>query len=135
MVNDKERNFDLDLEGEVSKERRLGKFRAKTRLTMRDYVTRDRLRRDLLGSAGGQSNEDALAVAYMVSELQVRLVESPKWWQDSDNGLDLEDFNVLKKVYEQARAIEKQAKEEESQAASEAKKELRTVAEKELSDK
>lgn len=49
---------------------------------------RDKIRRELLGNFGIDSSPRAAELAITLSELSVRLVDAPKWWKDSQSGLE-----------------------------------------------
>lgn len=83
-----------------------GDFRAKTILSFRDKLAADAGRRELLGGAAGNIDPEAAAAALVISQLSVRLTETPDWWKESKGGLDLEDANVLEAVYKEALKVE-----------------------------
>jgi hypothetical protein len=119
--------FTLQLDGETTGTPWFGKFKAKIRLSLRDQLNRDKIRRELLGSMGGTPDDRALSIAIIISELTVRLVEAPPWWREQANGLDLEDGNVVSKVYDEAMKVEADALDNRKKKADEAKGELKQV--------
>lgn len=120
--------FDIDVVGEGSGTTFLGKFRVKTRLSFREQLRIDQIRRELIGpDPAGNVGDDAAAYAVALSELAVRLVEVPGWWKESKNGLDLEDENVLFDVWKKVREIVKEEAAKRSGAAKSAEDELREV--------
>lgn len=125
MANANESVFNISIVGETTKEKWLGKFRAKTVLSHRDYIKKDQERRRLLGSMGGEPDDRCRNISLIVSELSVRLVEVPKWWVETDGGLDLLDDNVLANVFNEAMRVEKEAYEEKQKQAEAAKEELK----------
>lgn len=101
--------FSLHVVGETTDETWKGEFRAKKRLSHRDQLTKDQVRRELLGGQPGQPTERALSTSMILSELRVRLTKFPPWWQDTNFGLDLDDDNVIGEMYDKAIAIEQEA--------------------------
>lgn len=95
--------FKIHVVGTVTGKTWSDTFRAKQTLTFRDKLAADRLRRELLGDGGGADTE-AAAAALIVSQLSVRLTEAPEWWKNS--GLDMEDPNLLRAVYDAAMKVE-----------------------------
>lgn len=100
------KEINIDLLGAETGQRRNGKFKVKTLLSRRDRFLADEARRRILGF-----NPDAALLtlqeeAYVLGQLKVRVIEGPKWWNDSSGGEDLEDGNVIAKVYEEALAAE-----------------------------
>jgi hypothetical protein len=104
--------FTVDVKGESSGKQFKGVFQAKERLTMRDRLDRDILRRNLLNNAPDEAvGPAAKSVALVLSEINIRLTKFPDWWTTSDNGLELEDENVVMEVYTACKKIEDDAKE------------------------
>jgi len=98
-----EAEFTIDnLKGETTGTVFIGKFKVRTRLSFRDQLRRDEIRRTLLGPASGPISDGASFVAIMVSEMSVRVIEAPSWWKGSDNGMEMADLNVLSEVFSQA---------------------------------
>lgn len=116
--------FSISLIGDETAERWVGDFRAKERLSHRDAVIKDQRRREILGGMGGVPDERALSIAVIVSELSVRLTKTPKWWEESQNGLDLYDENVLADVYQKALKVQSEARKLREKKDDEDKKEL-----------
>lgn len=118
-------SFSLNLEGETTGTQWFGQFKAKKKLSLRDQLNRDKIRRELLGTIGGESDPRALSIAYVLSELGVRITEAPPWWKEQANGLDMEDGNVVTKIYETALDIETNALAERKAKADAAKVDLK----------
>jgi hypothetical protein len=101
--------FSVDVVGEVTGETFKGVFKAVPRLSHRDNLRRDQLRRDLLGSKPEDASVDATNVSAVFSKLWVHLVEFPSWWKDSKNGLELLDETPVAAVYDNVARIEREA--------------------------
>lgn len=118
--------FDLDVVGESTESTFKGAFRAKVRLSFREQLRMDQIRRELLGpDPAGNASPDAAAFAIALAELSVRIVEAPEWWKEAKGGLDLEDENVLLEVWEKVKAILKEEADKKAEAAKAAEEELR----------
>lgn len=104
-----ELTFTIDTKGELTDRQYTGVFTIKSRLTQRDFLLQDQFRRDNLGTNTQDASPGAIGIATAVSHLRVRILKAPKWWTDSDGGLDLEDGNILAEVY--YKAVETEAKE------------------------
>jgi hypothetical protein len=85
-----------------------GKFKVRTRLSFRDQLRRDEIRRTLLGTLGGEASQGASFVASLVSEMSVRTITAPNWWTGSDGGLEMADLNVLSEVFALAAKAEQE---------------------------
>jgi hypothetical protein len=120
-----EASFSITLTGETTGEKWFGKFKAKTVLTHRDYLTKDRLRREYLGPNSSTADVRVVNTAIMASELAVRITDAPKWWQSSDNGLELADDNLVLKVFNEAIRVETEAAEAQKKLADEAGEEIK----------
>jgi hypothetical protein len=109
MENEFIKEIALDLRGTESGIRRHGKFKVKTLLTRRDRFQADEHRRRLVG---GYNPEGALVTlqeeAYILGQLRVRVVDAPQWWIAAGWGEDLEDGNVIAKLFDEAKLAEKQ---------------------------
>jgi hypothetical protein len=76
-----------------------GSFSIETVINRRAHFTADEKRRQLIGSNPLGASPSIMGESYMLAQLFVRIVEAPKWWTDSDNGLDLLDANVIGELY------------------------------------
>ena len=78
-----------------------GTFTIKTVLTRRDNFTADAIRREVLGPSpeGTVVLPDLQFEAYMLGQLRVRIVNAPEWWTNSNFGLDMEDGDIIAKLY------------------------------------
>jgi hypothetical protein len=83
-----------------------GEFQVKTLLSRRDAFMADQLRREIVGpSPEGTPPVPALqGEAYMLGQLQVRIISAPAWWKDSNFGRDLLDSNIVSELFELAMA-------------------------------
>ncbi len=92
--------FTLSVEGDMTGTKHDGNFEAKERLSHRDMLQRDAMRRNLLGDRPETAPTFEQGRAQMLAHLAISLVDAPKWWRDSDGGLDLYDSNVVVELYE-----------------------------------
>jgi hypothetical protein len=128
MANTKfEASFVVRQIGENTGETFAGSFKCKTRLSHRDHLNRDQLRREYLGANPEGASERATVTAEMASQCAVRIIDGPSWWKSSDNGLALEDDLVLGAVYQGALKCEADAIAERVAKAEEAKTELQEI--------
>jgi hypothetical protein len=123
--------FIINEVGETTFESYPGAFKVRQLLNHAQQLERDRLRRDLLGgSAQTMATPRAADQAAIFAELMIRIVEAPKWWTESGNGVGLFDDNVVKKVYDLSIKAEDDFKDEIRKRAAEAKKDLEKVSSK-----
>jgi hypothetical protein len=112
--------FNVSVIGEKSGQPFNGDFTVKTRLTRSDYFRADEIRRSLLGVRPEAASPAVAGEAFVFAQLSVRITEAPKWWEDAQNGLELEDPNVIGTIFKLAveKEEERVAKiQEESKAA------------------
>lgn len=101
MATTNSEQFTIDIVGEVSEQTWKGLFKTKIRLSHRDHLRQDEIRRDLIGPQppGVSPGPRAGNTADLLSFIQIHLLESPQWWTMNGNGLDFEDDNVISEVY------------------------------------
>jgi hypothetical protein len=121
-------SFSIAERGDVTGEQFNWSFTAKKMLSLRDRITRDSIRRQLVGERPQDAEPNTVLRAEMLAFLQVSLTETPKAWKDSANGLDLFDDNIVMKVYEETVNGQNKVIEEIEKAGDEAKEKLRKVA-------
>lgn len=121
--------FTVDVVGDVTGERWVGKFTAKRRLSFKEQLARDNERRRLIGPSVGDPLPRAVSAANIFSELAVRLVDAPSWWRDKDNGTELEDDSVVSRVYMEALEIKEEAEGELKKEADKAEGDLKKTVE------
>lgn len=112
--------FSISVTGESTGEKWTGSFKMKTRLSHRDQLRLDQIRRDLLGPNPDGASPRAQNQAEVFSFIAVHLLDAPMWWKSNDNGLDLQDDNVVAEVYAQITKAKSDAIEKLKKAASEA---------------
>lgn len=100
-------SFTVDVVGENTEQPWKGLFKTKLRLSHRDYLRQDEIRRGLLGEKPENASPRAANTADLFSFISVHLLEAPQWWTMNQDGLALEDDNVIGEVY--SRIVEKKA--------------------------
>jgi hypothetical protein len=101
-----------------------GRFKLKTILSRRDRFAADLRRREILGP----QSENAMAAlngeSFMLGRLFVSIIEAPSWWENSANGLDLNDGNIIAELFEECLKAEKEQLESVQEKASQALEKL-----------
>lgn len=101
-----EGEFDIEIEGDVTRKRFLGTFSCKL-LNKKGRALVDRHRALLNGPDATSLNTETLNLHHRVSYLRYALTEPyPKFWLDSDLGYNLYDGIVIEKVYDEVLAWE-----------------------------
>ena len=77
-----------------------GTFTVKTLLTRADQFAADQRRRDILGPGSAEALDALKLEAFMLGQLSVRILKAPQFWNESGNGLQLEDFNIIQTVFD-----------------------------------
>lgn len=85
-----------------------GSFTVKTLLTRADQFAADQKRREILGPGGQEALEGLRLEAFMLGQLSVRIVKAPQFWEDTNQGLNLEDFNIIQILFDKCIELEGQ---------------------------
>lgn len=123
----------VNVKGETSGNTYTGIFTAKTKLSYREIIAKDAMRRQILGPDPKNALADVWEHASLSSYLQVHLIDAPDWWKQSNGGLDGvvgTDLNVLTTVFnavaakieEEIKAHAKDAEDAQKQLGEAAKK-------------
>lgn len=108
-----------------------GKFKVKLRLSHKDRLQMDEIRRNLLGIKSSEASPEANGLASALAKIQVHLIDAPSWWKDGGNGLEFEDDEVVLEVLEGLTKVEGEYLAEIKKSAGEAREELKTDLKKE----
>jgi hypothetical protein len=119
--------FDVNVVGNATGQTWAGSFTVKPLLSWRDGLAQDKLRRELLGADAQNASPDAVAMAVILSELSVRVIDAPAWWKESKGGLDLPDDEVITTIYSKMREIIDAKVAETAKDAEEARAEIKAV--------
>lgn len=86
-----------------------GKFRVKVKLTYREILEMDSVRRQLQGPQGGDVDPLAALVASSLAKINTHIMDGdcPSWWKDANNGLDFDDLNIILEVAKELNKVEK----------------------------
>ncbi len=121
--------FSISVVGEVTNETFKGNFTAKKRLSHMDRLRADQFRREYLGANNPAAASDvATTIAQVLADLRVCLLETPKWWTESNWGADLEDWNVVMATWQSAMKVISDSKAATTVAGEEAAEKLATPA-------
>lgn len=122
--------FAITKVGDCTAREYAGTFEVKVKMSHRDYLTQDRIRRELIGPESAAPGIRAARIAEMLSQCAVRIVKAPSWWTDATEdgvaGLGLEDDNVLEAVYNETMMRDKRIAEALRKAEEQAKRDLKT---------
>lgn len=126
--NDILTTFEISVTGDTTGEKFLGNFECKIRLTHREMLLKDKIRRELLGESSVNASQLALDEAEVISELSVRITKAPGWWDNSNKGLDLYDYNLLTEIYNKVKDIENEYLNKINKNGEAARQELKKIA-------
>ena len=125
------RSIVVKVTGETTGEEFSGTFKVKPILTHAEQMEVDRLRRDILGPRPSEATPRAFSQATLFAEIQMRVLSgegnSPSWWRDNANGMNLYDDNVVKTVYSQVTKVEDDFRKQLAEQAEAAKKDIAAV--------
>jgi hypothetical protein len=104
-----------------------GQFTTKTVMTMKDEFQADLRRRQVIGPSpdGTPPAANLQWRAFMLGQIAVKVLDAPKWWLESNDGLELEDGNVITELYEAILAAEEEVAEDIKKESEEAMDKLK----------
>jgi hypothetical protein len=101
----KEATFTIKVKGEETGETYSGEFTVLTVLNIGQKIEvereKSRIRMDYTNPT-----PDLIIYSHYLANLAVRVIDSPKWWKDSNNGLAIDDENVIAEIH--AKTVEAQ---------------------------
>ncbi len=127
-------SFDFDEVGSTTGERYVGKFVVKTLLTARDQLRADAFKRKELGERPQEADPTLKIWTGWAAELFVRVVEAPQWFYDKEYGLELQDYEIVNKLFDKVREVEKRFRDEIHQEAEEARKDMKSKSRRQKND-
>jgi len=119
-----EATFTMDITA-ASGERYAGTFRVLKRLTRQQALRLDALRRELLGPNPFGATEEVLLSSLYLATCSIHVLDAPKWYTNSNRGLDLLDEEPIKFIYEKIMALQEEDRKALEEKAKEAAKELK----------
>lgn len=105
-VPSKDYEFYVEVEGKVSRTTYRGDFKFSIP-NLKLKALADKKRAELNGGLDMALDTSVLELHYMIAFLRFTLSEMPPWWKEADYGYDLEDFNVIKAVYDKVEEFQK----------------------------
>lgn len=102
-INESIATFGINVIGERSNNTYMGRFKVKCLLAPTEEISADKLYRDLLGNNSHLAQERVRQLAFALSQLQYRIIESPEFWVNSNiGGGHITDENVILDVLDKA---------------------------------
>ena len=123
-IDSNEDSFTIDVNGSKTGKNYAGTFNCKLFLSFNDELTRDNLRRFLLGPSAGEPTVRVANMADLLSEVGVRVTDGPSWFLDSGRGQNLFDDEPLAEIYKKCIEASEKPLKEMQKKAEEAKKNL-----------
>lgn len=103
-----EGEFQIDVEGDLTKKRYLGEFTCKI-MNRKERAMVDKHKAFLNGEYAMQLDPLTLIYHHKIAYLRYALIGPyPKFWQNSDLGYELYDENVVNAIYEEVLKFEEQ---------------------------
>ncbi len=104
-----------------------GKFKINVKLSYREMLAMDAMRRQLLGPLSGEADGMAALIASAVAKIRTHAIDTPSWWKEAGNGIDFDDMTVVLTVLEEIQKVEKTHLEEIQKAAEKAAEALKDL--------
>lgn len=104
-----------------------GKFKINIKLSYREILQMDAMRRQLLGTLSGEADGMASLIASAVAKIRTHAVETPSWWKEAGNGIEFDDMNIVLTVLAEIQKLEQDHLAEIQKAADKATEALKEV--------
>lgn len=124
MILNDPKSFTIDVKGTTTEQSYSGLFKMKPILSHREKLRRDELKRQVLGSNPESATEDSVRTAVIFSKIWIHLTESPAWWREANNGIDLLDEEPVLAVLDKIIELEGEILNKTQKDGEAAKKEL-----------
>ena len=103
IITDSEAKFDVNIIGERTNNSYLGSFRVKCILSPMEEIKADRMYRELMGQNPHLASEHVSQLAYALSQLNFRVIDSAPFWQGGEiPGGHIGDRNVILEVFDKS---------------------------------
>lgn len=103
QIEGSEAKFNINVLGKFTKQSYIGKFKVKCLLSPLEEIEADKAYRDLLGNNYHLSDEIIKQKAFALSQLKVRLLEAPPFWENEViGGGHVPDTNVILEILDKA---------------------------------
>jgi hypothetical protein len=99
MANTNEATFSVDVTSDEGQAYN-GKFTIRRKLSLQQILTRDAVRRDLLGPRPESAPDSLIQLSHKLSVCLAHVTNGPVWWQDSNNGLNFTEEEPLNTIFE-----------------------------------
>jgi hypothetical protein len=119
MIKDNDVAFTIKVADPTMPEPWYGEFRTYKRLTHRQILERDRLRREYLGKGHSEAPDSEQNRAYILAHLAVSVMKSPTWWAESNQGLDLVGDAVIMELWKKITGIQEETIKEDQKRLDE----------------
>jgi hypothetical protein len=131
-------SFLVNMESSTTKETYKGPFKVKCILSPIEYIKADAMYRDFLGKTNPQfANAYVSQLSYALSQLKFRIIESPAWFQNTENNISgsFVDDIILLHVFERAVECEEEYRKGIKERYDNARKKVQEALEKQKTEK
>lgn len=116
-----EKTFELDVVGDTTNLPYTGKFTVKCVLDMAGKHSLELEKTRLMADYANPSNGLA-GIAITLSTVRAKIVKSPDWWDNTDNGAQIMDENVIMRLFDECGKAEAEWRTQLKKNAEEAQK-------------
>jgi len=117
-----EKSFDVDIVGDTTGFKYQGQF---TVLCILDMAGKHALELEKTRLMADYANPSRglFGIATSLATIRTKVVSSPAWWKNAEDGATIKDENLVFAVYDQCNEMERQWREELKKSSEEAEKE------------
>ena len=94
-----ERTFEFCEKGDVTFKEYKGSFTVKCVLSMLDKRILEVEKSRIMADISNPTNE-LIALSTIMANLNVRIIESPSWWKEANNGNNIQDENIIVTLFD-----------------------------------
>lgn len=119
-MSSNETSFSVNVTAQASGENFAGSFKVRKRLSHMQSLRRDELRRELLGARAENAPDAMKQNAYILSTCAAYIIDGPRWWGETNNGLDLVDEEPVAAVFAEISKVQEAVTKELEEKAKKA---------------
>lgn len=97
-------DFTVDVKGDLTDKQYTGTFEAKTKLSVRETLKQDEIYRSIVGANSAEASVEAKSMGTAIAYLITHVIKSPDWWRELDNGMKVDEMNLLAEVFQKCQS-------------------------------
>ena len=91
-------DFEVNYKSKIDGQVYARQFKCKTKLSMMETIKKDEYVRSILGKDPSNAGDEARNIAEAIGYCRAHITSQPKWWEECQYGVTLEDQGILNAV-------------------------------------